>query len=76
MRLGYLVDVSKKKPKTDSWLSDIGPREKVICSDKKLVEMIQRRFTYTVWSAHWIDVDRYLENHPDEEIEVLGFEEI
>lgn len=76
MKFGYLVEVSRKTPKTDSWLSDIGPSERVICSDKKLVEMIQNRFRYAVWSAHWIEVDRYLENHPDEKIEILGFENV
>lgn len=74
MRFGYLVEVSKKKMRKDSFLSESGPSEKVICSDKKLVEMIQRRYTYTVWSARWINVDEYLVNHPGEEIEVLGFE--
>ena len=73
MRFGYLVEVSRKTQKKDSWLSDIGLRERVICSDKKLVEMIQNRFRYAVWSARWIEVDRYLENHSDEKIEVLGF---
>ena len=66
---GYLVEYSEKRMYPEPY----GERTKVICSREKLIELLKMEFTYAVWSCNYINVSRYLENHPEEEIELWGF---
>lgn len=67
MRVGYLVEYSKRK----GLFEDFEDREKLICSDGKLIELLQHKLKGTVWSARWIDIEEYQENHKDENLRIL-----
>ena len=63
---GFLVEYSRK----NGFLEPYSGSTKVICSQEKLIELLQKKYTYAVWRCTFINVDKYLENHPDENIEV------
>lgn len=59
METGYLVTYSKK----NGICGHIGPRHKIICSEEKLIELLQNKSAGVIWDAKWIFVEKYLENH-------------
>lgn len=66
IRIGYLVEYSKKKSIFDGF----EPRETIICSDTKLIELLQNKIKGTVWNACWINVEEYLINHKNNDIKI------
>lgn len=72
-KMGYLVEVSKKKG-----LFDKEPLEQsqfVLCSDTKLIELLQNKTKWTVWSANYLNVLEYQNNH-EQKLELWGFDEL
>lgn len=63
----FLVEYSKSKGVFDGFEK----REEIICSNEKLIELLQHRIMGIVWTAHRINKDEYLINHPDKKIKVL-----
>jgi hypothetical protein len=62
----FLVVYSKSKGVFDGFEE----REEIICSNEKLIELLQHRITGIVWSALRINKEEYLLNHPDKEVKV------
>lgn len=63
---GYLVEYSRK----NSYPEPYGERTKMICSQEELVKLLQQEFKYAVWRCNYIRVQMYLDNHPEEDVEV------
>lgn len=68
MKNGYLVEYSKKK----GVLNGLEERQTVLCSNAKLIELLQNKLQGIVWSAHWVDVQEYQANH-ESQLEEWGF---
>lgn len=68
MKLGYLVKYSKK---TDAF-GGVEERQDVLCTRAKLIELLQSNATGIVWSAKFLDVEVYQENH-EVKLEEWGF---
>lgn len=68
-RAGYLVEYSKKK----GFFGDFEPREKLLCSQTTLIDLLRDKGSIIIWSAKWLNVDEYQRNH-DNKLEELGFD--
>ena len=66
---GYLVEYSESKGLFDGF----GDRKTAVCSDKKLIEMLQKKTHYAVWRTNFVQVGEYHVKHP--EVELIGFDE-
>ena len=73
MKFGYLVEFSKRNNIFGEG-HNLQERQNIICSQAKLIELLQSKLMGTVWSAQWIDVKEYQMNHGDK-LEEWGFEE-
>lgn len=62
----YLVEYSKSKGIFDGF-EDC---ETFICSNEKLIELLQHRIMGIVWSAKKINKEEYILNHSDTEIKI------
>jgi hypothetical protein len=49
MSYKYLVEYSK--------VEDMDTREKVLCNDEELMNLIKNRIQYVVWSAEWVNTE-------------------
>ncbi len=68
-RIGYLIEYSKSKGLFDGFEE----RKNVLCSQEKLIDLLQHRLSGNVWSARWVNIDEYQMNH-EKKLEVWGFE--
>lgn len=75
MKLGYLVRLSEQ---TSFFYREVPgdnivDHKPVLCSRKKLVELLQDQTHYFIKSAQLIDVTEYQPNHQEEPLEEWGF---
>ena len=55
MELGFLVEYSIKK----GFLDPIGEVQKAFVTQERLVELLQMRVRFVIWSARWINYSEY-----------------
>ncbi len=75
MKLGYFVRLSEQ---TSFFYREVPgdniiDRQPILCSRKKLVELLQNQTHYFIKSAQLIDVTEYQLNHQEEPLEEWGF---
>lgn len=55
MELGFLIEYSIKK----GFLDPIGEVQKAFVTQERLVELLQTRVRFVIWSAQWINYSEY-----------------
>ena len=55
MELGFLIEYSIKK----DFLDPIGEVQKAFVTQERLVELLQMRVRFVIWSARWINYSEY-----------------
>ena len=58
--MGYVIEYSEKDA-----FEPAGEPKKVLCTQNRLVWILERNITYTVWSAYRCDLSHYVQNNPD-----------
>lgn len=55
MELGFLIEYSIKK----DFLDPIGEVQKAFVTQERLVELLQMRVRFAIWSARWLNYSEY-----------------
>ena len=58
--MGYVIEYSEKDA-----FEPAGEPKKVLCTQNRLVWILERSLTYTVWSAYRCNLSHYVQNDPD-----------
>lgn len=62
--MGYVIEYSKKNFPGQPQ----GNRKTVICDKEKLIWLLQRPYSYTIWKTVLCDIVQYQLNHEDVEL--------
>lgn len=57
--MGYLIEYSEKNGFTEQPEG----KKKALATDKKLIEMLQKKNKYLVWNAYIMNIHEYKSNH-------------
>lgn len=69
-KTGYLTSYKRKPGVFDAY----GDEQRVICSREYLIDLLQHPATCLITVAASVDVQEYIEHHPDEHIDIIGFD--
>lgn len=58
--MGYVISYSEKHV-----FEPAGESKKALCTQKKLVWILERPLSYTVWTANWCNISHYVRNNPE-----------
>lgn len=58
--LGYVIEYSSRDV-----FEATGEKKKALCTQKKLVWILERPISFIVWSAHRCNISHYVKNNPE-----------